>query len=307
MNARSPKGVISYERFFTQIATLDSSATIRNVTREVSFAIELNEMVSDDRSADDRRYFAGRVIAGSPGEVPLYFDYNTGETEEGATPEGKWLAQLSALTVGLSPAIRYLALQGGRNGVTATRLARYFSILAESVLNIGGVEFDIVPVQSDSLRSDIESFERIKQASAIVTRPNFDWNDMSDKLSTLAEESSGHEAEATVRASRRGSLSKSGGIIGTILASLSMGSPAVRKFRVTGRKPNSGRDTVVTSEKHQERIYVQPLQSASEDSVDHVFHEQGRVLIESKSHPAPAGNDRPENPGSEHGRADGDG
>jgi hypothetical protein len=284
MNARSRDGIVPYQLLFDEVARRESSQTIQEISRDLTFAIDLDEMSSKENppAAGAQRFFAGQVIAGSPGDVPLYFDYTTGETEEGATPEGKWLAQVSGMVVSVSPEIRYLALEGGRHGVTVPRLSRYFTLLTQTVLGIENVEFDITPVQSESLRAEIESFERIKEATAIVSRPNLDWSDMNDKLSTLAEESFGHEAEATVRAARSESLSKTHGIISTILSSLGNPSPAVRKFKVTGRKVNSDRDTVITSEKHQERVFARVPRSASAGDLARNVYDRGRSLIEGK-------------------------
>lgn len=283
INARSGDELLPYADLFSAVAARESSETIETISGDLSFAIDLREVEPDvkDGEATEQRVFLGHVVAGSPGEVPLYFDYTTGETVEGTTPEGKWLAQLSRITISVSSDSRYLALESTRNGVTPARLERYFTRLAESTLVNGRVEFDINPVQSPSLREEIESFERIREATAIVTRPNYDWTDMSNKLSGLADESSGHEAEATVRAARGDSLSKNNGLVGVILETLtSTSSSALKKFRITGRKPNSGRETTVTSERYQERTYVRTLSTASGEEVDEEVFERSTELIE---------------------------
>jgi hypothetical protein len=277
LNARGRAGILDYEELFTSIASTDVAQTLRAVARDLNFAIDITEV---ETTGATQHVFTGHVIAGSPEGVPLFFDYITGETEVGATPDGKWLAQLSRVVISVSAAYRYVALEGGRNGVTAARLGSYLALLAETILGVTNVEFDVIPVQSDSLRSEIESFERIKQATAIVARPNLDWNDFSDKLSRLAEESTGHEAEATVRAARGETLSKDAGIVGTILGSLGSRTPAIRQFKVTGRKPNSDRDTVVTSEKYQERAFARLGRSASAVEIDQVIYDEATTLID---------------------------
>jgi hypothetical protein len=285
LNARGDGNLIQYDTLFSALANMDASATVREVSRGLNFAIDIegrgdgtDVTNSGDRTVPQREY-QGQVIAGSPESSPLFFDYQTGETEEGQTPEGKWLAQVSRIFISVSETYRYVALESVRNGVSPARLATYLGQIAESLLEVGSVEFEMIPVQSNSLKDEIESFERIKSATAVVTRPNYDWSDMSDKLSDLAEESLGHEAEATVRAARNDSLSKSSGIVGTIVSGLDSKSPAIQDFRVTGRKPHADRDTIITSRKHQLRAFARPSPGSSTSEVDSVVFDEASSMI----------------------------
>ena len=282
INARQRDELLAYGDFFSQLASIDSADTVRSVPGGLSYAIDLDELIPSggvgERSGS--RTFVGRVIAGSPGEVPLYFDYKTGETEEGATPAGKWLAQVSRIVVRISASERYVAMDSRRTGVTISKLSRYLAELAEQVTSANVVEFDMLPVQSGSLRAEIESFQRIRQASAIISRPNFDWNDMSDQLSGLIDESGGHEGEATVRAGRGESLQKASGIVRSILDSIDSSVHAVRKFKVMGTKQHSDRETTITSEKHQRRAFARVDWSLPPGDVDATLFEAGMELID---------------------------
>lgn len=278
LNARTRSGVIQYAHLFERVASEGVSRTVREVSRELNYALDISR--NHDEVGQSQVVFTGTVVAGSAESVPLFFDYTTGKTEVGETPAGKWLAQQSRVYISVSQSHRYVALEGGRNGVTAVRLGHYFGLLAESLLGLQSAEVDIIPVQSESLRDEIESFERIRQATAIVSRPNFDWSDFSDKLSDLAEESVGHEAEATVTAARGEGLSKRRGIVHTILGGIGTGSAAIRDFRVTGRKPNADRDTTISSKKHQKRSFARPPRpGASTEEVDEVVFGQAATLV----------------------------
>lgn len=249
MHARSGNDVLDYKAFFEHLAQLPSTSTAIRITSEVNFAIADAKMNGD--------LFTAKIVAGSPDEVPLYFDYMTGVTETGSTPDGKWLARISRVVIKTNQDHRALALEASGSGVTANRLELYFRRLAAEIGWLDGLTFDLPPVPAPSLREEIESFERIREASAAVTRPNFDWSDFDTKLSDLAAESGGHVAEAVVRAGRGESLAKTGGIIGIILGSLSVLNPSLKGFRIIGRKRGASKEVTVSSKKHNQRTFFE--------------------------------------------------
>ncbi|MDM2350141.1 hypothetical protein [Mycobacteroides abscessus] len=281
MNAREGDELLPYGDLFGAIAARQSPQTLQSVSRDLTFAIDLEEAQDDKSTArlKDHRVFYGTIVAGTPDEVPVYFDYRTGQTDSGTTPDGKWLAQVSAIVVSITSEDRFIAFESARNGITSARLARYFQLLAEQIWEKQSVEFDINPVQSPSLLTEIDSFSRIREATATVTRPNFDWDDQSHKLADLADESGGHEAEATVRAARGQALSTKNGIVAAIRSSLTNATSAMSKFRITGRKGNSDKETTITSSKHQQRTFVKVPTTADAD-IEGLVRDRVLSLIE---------------------------
>lgn len=273
IHARTGEHLLDYEGFFRHLATLPSAETAIPITREINFAL------ADARIEDE--IFSARVISGSPGEVPLYFDYMTGQTESGTTPEGKWLARMSRIVVLTRQDHRALALEANGSGVTASRLEVYFRRLAAETGWQDNLTVDLPPVPAPSLREEIASFERIREASAVVTRPNFDWSEFDTKLADLADESDGHTAEAVVKAERGKSLNFKGGIIGIILGSLEALNPTLKGFRVTGRKRGSDKEVTVSSKKHNQRSFYQTDLAAPVAEADEKMLETARGLMES--------------------------
>lgn len=260
LHARTRLGPLDYEGFFQHISKLSAPETVVPITGDLIFAIE--------RSSISSGTFVARIVAGSPDEVPLYFDYTTGQTETGSTPDGKWLAKVTRILVETNPDARALAIESSRTGVTSSRLEKYFARLAKQTGWAADLTVDLPPVPSPSLAEEIERFSRIREAAAIVTRPNYDWSDMKNKLSNLADESQGHTAEAVVRADRKKSLSKATGIVGLILASLYSANPSLKDFRVTGRQEGSEKEVTINSEKHQARTFFDSQTADTPDEVD---------------------------------------
>jgi hypothetical protein len=274
VHIRSSGDPIDYRDFFEHLTHLPTSATIVSISPDLNFAIERCQLNGDD--------FTATIIAGSPDEVPLYFDYTTGLVEEGATPEGKWLAKVTRILVVTDPAARAIAIESSRTGVTSARLEKYFRRLAAQSGWSEDLLVDFPPVPSPSLADEIEKFTRIREAAAIVTRPNYDWSDMKNKLSNLADESNGHAAEAVVKAERKGSLSKSRGIVELIRDSLHTANPSIRSFRLTGNQEGSKKEVTISSEKHQARAYYDSNTSDLPGEVDAKMFAAARRLVKER-------------------------
>lgn len=274
MHMRSSGEPIVYRDFFEYLTHLPSSSTIVSVSPDLNFAIERCQISGDT--------FTATIIAGSPDEVPLYFDYTTGLVEEGATPEGKWLAKVTRILVVTDPDARSIAIESSRTGVTSARLEKYFRRLAAESGWSDDLLVDLPPIPSPSLAEEIEKFTRIREAAAIITRPNYDWSDMKNKLSNLADESNGHSAEAVVKAERKGSLSKARGIVGLIRDSLRESNPSIRSFRLTGNQEGSKKEITVSSEKHQARAFYDSNTSDSPSEVDAKMFTAARRLVEER-------------------------
>lgn len=274
MHIRSQGEPIEYRDFFEYLTQLPSASTVVPITPDLNFAIERSEVNGD--------LFTASIIAGSPDEVPLYFDYTTGRVEEGTTPEGKWLAKVTRILVVTDPDARSVAIEASRTGVTSARLEKYFRRLAAESGWSDDLSVDLPPVPSPSLTEEIEKFTRIREAAAIVTRPNYDWSDMKNKLANLADESHGHTAEAVVKANRNESLNKGRGIVGLIRESLRVANPSVKSFRLTGNQEGSKKEVTVSSDKHQARTFYDSNTTDSPKEVDAKMFAAARRLVEER-------------------------
>lgn len=271
MHARADGKLLDYSKFFENLSQLNATDSIVELTQELTMAVDASSLVEST--------FSARIILGKPGDVPLYFDYRTGNTESGVTPEGKWLAQVSRIVVDSSQT-RLVALESNNAGVSATRLSRYFEKIAIDKSWATRINFELTPVPSQSLLDDIDSLVRIREAAAVVSRPNFDWSDFGDDLSQLASESGGQEAQASVKAARGESLKKDEGIVETIKNSLQAVTPHVKSFKIWGKKQGSEKEEIISSEMHQERRHVTIPPDSDPSTMDNLIISSATALID---------------------------
>lgn len=272
LHGRTREGLLDYGQFFQRVSQLDPRSTSIAVTSDLVYSL--------DRIQFEDALFTARVVASSPDETPTYFDYHTGQLEQGETPAGKWMAKVARIAVDSRRDGRVVALEASRAGVSATLLERYFARLAKQHAWSSSLVVDLNPIPSPSLQSEIEGLTRIREAAVVATRPNFDWDDTNDRLAELAAESGGHVAEAVVRAGRKESLSKRSGILGIIIGSLAMSTPNLKTFRVVGRPKGSNKDVTLSSARNQRRTFVDIDPTAPIGEHDRVVFDAANDLIE---------------------------
>ncbi len=181
LHGRVGGDLLDYEEFFSWVAALPRNATRVQVTQDLVLAIE--------KSVPTTSGFHFRFVSGNPNEVPLLYVEETGETITEEVSVGRWRAV--ATRVAVHPSNRLLAIEMRRAGVGATNLERYFSRLAKDNDYYSRLSLDMNPLPSPSFAVELEEFERIREASIVVRRPNTDWDDADDVLSQLADDSWG--------------------------------------------------------------------------------------------------------------------
>ena len=164
------------------------------------FRLAQDLVLAIEKSVTTTSGFHFRFVSGNPNEVPLLYVEETGETITEEVSVGRWRAV--ATRVAVHPSNRLLAIEMRRASVGATNLQRYFSRLAKDNDYYSRLSLDINSLPSPSFAVELEEFERIREASIVVRRPNTDWDDADDVLSQLADDSFGHQASVTVNASR---------------------------------------------------------------------------------------------------------
>jgi len=239
---------VDYVQFFDWLTKVPPSNRLVNVLRDLAIGLE--------RVQGSDGIFRLRLNAGDPTAVTMVVNPQTGIGEVREDLAG-YPGSETRVTVDANEGIRLVSLESRRNGISATNLSRYFNTVAETQGYGESVNFDLVPLASESFEREIERFERIREASIVVTRPNFDWSDDSSKLSELAEESGGEKVEATVRAGRSGSLATNSGIVDQIKRIARMGRPSnIADARVRGVREGEQSETSVSLDRHQVRARV---------------------------------------------------
>lgn len=268
VHGRTPTAVIDYSDFFDWLASLDGRSTRAKVATDLVLAIE--------RAVRRDSFLHLRMVSGNPQDVPLLYNEATGETAEAVTPEGTWLASSSHVTV--VPEERLLLIEGGRNGVTAFNLERYFRNIARTGGYARNLQIDISALPASSFEQEIEQLERIREATLVVSRPNSDWDEANDVLSLLADESGGQKAEVSVKAARGGSLIKTAGIIELIFQHLRRALPNLKGLRVVGRRADEKRDRTISLENHQILTTMEIDQALPQEDQDELVFEKATEL-----------------------------
>lgn len=269
LHARNERGPINYVEFFGWLTNLPVQSRLISINRELSIALEKIDRIENT--------FAFRFIAGNPGETPLIFDVNRGESVPGEASLERWPGSPTRVVIAADPQQRIVAIEGRRNGVTANNLEKYFSRIGKN--HWGRLSFEITPLVSPSLVQEIDKFERIRVASVELSRPNFDWSDHRDNLNELAADSGAERAESSVKAATGESLRKDQGMVGLIKDIAQSPHSNIKDVRVTGRKPGDKSDSTVSLRKHHEKATAILQSSDSQLEQDRSLWVQGLDFI----------------------------
>ncbi|WP_147675053.1 hypothetical protein [Nigerium massiliense] len=240
LHGRVKDDPIDYSKLFDGLASRPPASRVVALPNGLSIAVESIER------REDRFYL--RLLAGDPTEIPILFDEATGESRPGEIEGGQWLASATRAVVDTDPEVRVVALELRRNGIAAGAFEKVIEHLGTGAG--GDLKIDLNPLPSKSFIEEIERFERIREATLVVARPNFDWNDHHDHLHGLAEESGAARAESTVTAGRNESLNKSKGLVEYITRLGRSAVSDVKNAIVRGTRKGESQETSVSLERN---------------------------------------------------------
>lgn len=243
LHGRTSEGVIDYQNFFSGLSRVPAPL------RQTSVGTELVAITYMSRS---RGGWLMRFLAGEQDMPALFYDPDTGE-ESLSTPDGRRFAA-NANWVYVDLTGRVAAIERRRPGVAVGVMARALSHLGSELGIAGGrVTFDLNPVVAKTFSDAVEDFERIRQASIVLARPNFNWADNAGDLTGYADESNADDVEVAMSARRGESLSKDHGIISDILNVTKAVLGPVKNLRVVGRRTGETKETAISLKRHQEK------------------------------------------------------
>ncbi|WP_435587142.1 hypothetical protein [Micromonospora aurantiaca (nom. illeg.)] len=268
MHGHLDSAPLDYADFFQWVYDTPPRATQMSITRDLDIAIE--------RMSYRDGFLDLRFVSGNPRAYPLYYNEATGQTERSPVPPGTWAAEPTRVTV--VPSERIILIEGRRNGVGVGTLERYFATLARVNEYATRLRLHFSTLSSASFEEELDQLTRIRVAGLEVNRPNTDWDDANDVLSTLAGESDGQSAQVLVSAARGQSLNKFAGIVGLIRVHVRRALTNVRNARVIGRRSGERKETVVSTEKHQLRVHVETDDRATEFEQDEIVFDQAHNL-----------------------------
>lgn len=276
MHGRVNGDPVDYRGFFRWLASLSPRDRLVNVGSDLAIGLE--------EAQESGGLYRMRFNAGDPTGIAMFTDPETGVSELRNDQRG-YPSSATRVTVDPDQQVRLVSIEYRRNGVTAGNLSRYFVTLAERQGYGAHLSFDLNPLPAESFEREIERFARIREASIVVTRPNFDWSDDSSRLAELADESGGQKVDASVRAGRGASLHKDRGIVAQIKTIARLGRPSnVANARVRGVMPGEQTESTVSLDRHQvkQRVPIDTVASpAAQDEA--VWDAQDRMITENRS------------------------
>lgn len=192
------------------------------------------------------------LYQGPKGVNPVIFDVNSGNPRIEDLQIGEFLAEKTYALV--DPNARRIAVERNQKGVKAEGIAK----LVEKLIRIsrrGKAEFknfkiEFVAMVDEEFSEEINQFDRIREASIVVTRPNASWTDHYTSLSSALEDSNGDKAEISVRAGRGESLNRRNGIVSIMKEIVSDAFPYLQRATVKGVRHGESAETTISSTKH---------------------------------------------------------
>lgn len=189
-----------------------------------------------------------QAVEGSD-DSPLVLNVDTGDTRENILARSEMLSHATHFLV--SPNNRRAAIEYSQRGAKAPTLALAVEgILKAHYPDLKNIGFSFAPVIRKNFITEINAFERIREASIRVMRPNASWTDHYTDLSQLAEDSGGDKVAVEIKAGRNEALKKNAGIVKAIKEVVSDNEPYLDDATVTGTRPNEKAETSVRAKKH---------------------------------------------------------
>ncbi len=204
-----------------------------------------------------------RFLSGSDRESLTLFDVGNDRERDDPRSEGEIVVRPTFLY--LNPETRFVALERRRPGLSATEIGKALGIIGTAVGFADDLVIDLNPVTAESFNEELAHFERIRQASVTVARPNLDWTENANTLTAYAAESDGQSAELEISAPRGGSLAKERGIVKDIKELVLHAIGPLKKVKIVGRHADEKRERTLTLANHQERQFVPVERSGTAD------------------------------------------
>lgn len=195
-----------------------------------------------------------RFLSGSNQESLTLFDIENDQERDDPRSAGEIVVRPTFLY--LNPETRFVVLERHRQGLSPSEIARALGIIGTAIGFDDDLVVDLNPVTAESFLEELEQFDRIRQASVTVARPNYDWTENANALTAYAEESDGQTAELEISASRGGSLAKDRGIVQDIRELVRHAIGPLKKVKIVGRHTDETRERTLSLASHQERQFV---------------------------------------------------
>jgi hypothetical protein len=176
--------VIDYVAFVRALVRAPSPLRRTTINQE---QVVLLRDVREQRSVWELRF-----LSGSEQESLKLFDVENDQERDDPRSQGEIVVRPTFLY--LAPESRFAALERRRPGLTAGEIGKALGLIGTAIGFDDDLAIDLNPVTSGSFSDELEEFDRTRQASVTVARPNYDWSENANALTTYAAESDGQTA-----------------------------------------------------------------------------------------------------------------
>lgn len=236
-------GVLDYPEFFSMVASLPLPVRRMTLGDQVTVIASVKEIASGS--------LLFRIVTGTKGSAPLLFDLETGSERIG--PLAKTEIVVASSIVAVNPYTRAVVVERRRPGVPIASLEKLFSSIGREY-GYEQLTIALTPVAGASFVDELETFERIRRAEVLLTRPNFDWTSNATALvGDLGAASDADVMEVAASASRGQSLRKDGGIVQDIRNFVARPINGLKNVKIFGRRSGDATESALSLERHQLR------------------------------------------------------
>lgn len=240
INAQTTSGAISYTDFIQRLSAISPK------NRRMywgPFVLAIPRVDVDDSIVDLI------VLRGDKDAEVLIYNEDTGEEELQILEQNQVLAEKTHLC--LDAENKKAVCEYNRRGAKITEIAILLQYLGREFLNYTNLVVNFVPITDIEFEKAIARFERIREASVTITKPNPSWNDYEDQLLDYTKKSNGQKFSFSVNAIRGKTLNFNAGIIYTIKQLVRAQHTSLEAAKITGRRSNETSETSINTKKFQ--------------------------------------------------------
>jgi hypothetical protein len=252
---------------------------------EQRMALVGGKLVAVPKITKSEKKFFFTAYSGFKEATLLIYDTQTTEERVGTLPEGQLIARKVHGAIDVEKRLAFI--EANRLGASPSQIAELFKFAAKQIEGFETLDLDFNPKAGESFKQALEEFGRIQSAKVQLSRPNINWTDFSNELTTFADDSNAHVLEVEGRAPRSKSLAKESGLISFVKSVTAMVHSPIKNAWVTGSIGNQKSLTTLNLNKHVESAVVEVPVAPSGGVSEQEVRESLAGLLDAGSKPKP--------------------
>lgn len=196
---------------------------------------------------EESELISGLSYEGDPDAEALLYDMESGQERLTAKRRSEIVATRTHFAIDISA--RVIAFEYNQRGTKIADLEDLLQLRTAAQLGSEEeVHVSIVPVPGRRFLAELEEFERIQSAKAVLVRPNVNWLDSKSPLLGYADSSNAQSMTIEAKAGRAAGLSRRTGIVDDVKQVVRRGVTTLRQVVFWGTKDGRRQDLKLTSQ-----------------------------------------------------------